>query len=139
MKKQKKDVLNWIKAHKKELIIAGISITAIIATIRCYKNGDSIEELWLALSKKIDKPPIELETVDTMEVFALASEPEIKDKVTILREAPQFPYEVSDHIRSLPEGWHASPEKVATAAEHGFVLSPGQTWVENYTKAMQTI
>lgn len=141
MEKQKKDVVNWIKTHKKELIIAGVSVTAIIVAILCYKNWESIEELWLSLIKKVDKLPVETEVVDTVEVFTPVTitvvEPEIEVLAPVLREAPQYPFEVSDHIRNLPEGWHASPEKIATAAEHGFILLPGQTWVENYTKAAQ--
>lgn len=38
----------------------------------------------------------------------------------------------SKHIRKLPDGWQASPEKVATAKENGFDLRPGETWVDDY-------
>lgn len=139
MEKQKKDVVNWIKAHKKELIIAGVSVTAVITAILCYKNWESIEELWMSLVKKVDKIPSEPEIVDVVEVFTPVTivEHEVPVVVPIMREAPQLPFDVCDHIRNLPEGWHASPEKIATAAEHGFTLLPGQTWVENYTKAAQ--
>ena len=34
------------------------------------------------------------------------------------------------HLRKLPKGWHASPEKIATARENGFELQDGETWVE---------
>lgn len=44
------------------------------------------------------------------------------------------PIDVTEHIRNLPEGWHASEKKIASAAEHGYNLQPGQTWVENYKK-----
>ena len=142
MEKQKKDVINWIKTHKKELIIAGVSVTAIVAAILCYKNWESIEKLWLSLIKKVDNIPVKTEIVDTVEVLTPVAvtvvEPEIEVFVPVLRESPQFPFEVCDHIRNLPEGWHASPEKIATAAEHGFNLLPGQTWVENYTKVAQS-
>lgn len=42
------------------------------------------------------------------------------------------PHDVAEHLRNLPEGRKASPEKIAAAAEHGYDLLPGQTWVENY-------
>lgn len=136
---KKQSCLKWVKAHKKELLIAGISITAIVAAILCYKNWESIEELWLSLIKKVDNLPVETEIVDTVEVFTPVAVTVVEPEVLapVLRETPQFPFEVCDHIRNLSEGWHASPEKIATAAEHGFILLPGQTWVENYTKAAQ--
>ena len=52
----------------------------------------------------------------------------------IVRSLPQGSFEVTDHIRNLPEGWRATAGKIATAAEHGYELLPGQTWVERYTK-----
>ena len=36
------------------------------------------------------------------------------------------------HKRKLPDGWKASPEKIATAKENGFDLQPGETWVDDY-------
>lgn len=52
----------------------------------------------------------------------------------IVRSFPQRSVKVTDHIRNLPEGWRASAGKIATAAEHGYELLSGQTWVERYMK-----
>lgn len=38
--KDKKSLMNWIKAHKKQLILIGISILALIATVLGLKNKD---------------------------------------------------------------------------------------------------
>ena len=38
----------------------------------------------------------------------------------------------SKHVRKLPDGWKASPEKIATSKENGFDLKEGETWVDNY-------
>lgn len=38
----------------------------------------------------------------------------------------------SKHIRKLPNGQKASPEKIATAKENGFDLQSGETWVDDY-------
>lgn len=46
--------------------------------------------------------------------------------------AERIPHDVAEHLRNLPNGWKASAEKIATAAEHGYDLRPGQTWVEAY-------
>lgn len=47
MEKEKKSLVNWIKEHKTQLIIAGVSITAIIAVILGLKNREAIEEAWI--------------------------------------------------------------------------------------------
>ena len=57
---------------------------------------------------------------------------EIATTVASSREINQF--EVSRHIRNLPNGWHASPEKVAEALKNNIVLGEGQTWVNSYMK-----
>ncbi|MGL5353714.1 MAG: hypothetical protein ACRDA5_10405 [Clostridium sp.] len=64
--------------------------------------------------------------------------------VALLTEIVKFPsshksqvsFEVCDHIRNLPEGRNASAKKIATAAEFGYNLKPGQTWVDTYTKGV---
>ena len=57
-----------------------------------------------------------------------------RDELKANRKYVDDPIDVTEHIRNLPEGWHASEKKIASAAEHGYNLQPGQTWVENYTK-----
>lgn len=43
------------------------------------------------------------------------------------------PHHASKHIRTLPNGFKASPEKIATAKENGFDdLKENQTWVEEH-------
>lgn len=42
------------------------------------------------------------------------------------------PHDVSEHIRNLPQGYKASAEKIALAAERGLVLLPEQTIVDAY-------
>ena len=136
MEDQKKGFIQWVKAHKKELVIAGISIASIIAIIIVIKNKDSIVALWKSLRKSIDRPPVK-SVANSHESVSLA---ETVSEAQII----QFPvgrniqstFDVSDHIRNLPNGCHASAEKIATAAEHGFKLKSGQTWVDGYTKSL---
>lgn len=45
----------WVKTHKKQLVLAGISISAIIGVILGLKNKDSINALWKQLKKKIEE------------------------------------------------------------------------------------
>lgn len=143
MEEQKKGFIQWVKAHKKELIIAGISITAVIAAILGYRNRESIIAMWDTLKKTISKAPVnklpavnvapKVETITP--AVANTAEAIAEPSIRIVRMMPQYPFEVTDHIRNLPDGWHASAEKIASAAEHGYELLPGQTWVEKHTKS----
>ncbi len=142
MEEQKKGFLAWVKAHKKELIIAGISTAALIGIILGIKNRDSIEALWKSLSRAIVKSP-----TDTLEVSQTTIEKIVQSSVTVTdvihpTELPvidmtrtfQNPFEVSDHIRNLHEGWRASAEKIVEAEAMGIILQPGQTLVDAYMK-----
>lgn len=138
MEEQKNGFIEWIKAHKKELLIAGVSITAIIAAVLVYQNRESIAALWDTMKKtSVSELPVvttaskvNLVTPTAVNTVEAVIEPTEK----IVRSLPQGSFEVTDHIRNLPEGWRASAGKIATAAEHGYELLPGQTWVERYTK-----
>lgn len=130
MEKEKKTFVDWVKEHKKELIIAGLSITAIIAVIIGIKNQKALEEAWASLGKRLEKTP---ETIPAVKTVPIAEAAPVKgivknNIVTTYRK----PHDVAGHLRNLPEGWKASAEKIATAAEHGHKLRPGQTWVEAY-------
>lgn len=138
MEEQKNGFIEWIKTHKKELLIAGVSITAIIAAVLVYQNRESIAALWDTMKKtSVSELPVvttaskvNLVTPTAVNTVEAVIEPTEK----IVRSLPQGPFEVTDHIRNLPEGWCASAGKIATAAEHGYELLPGQTWVERYVK-----
>ena len=43
------------------------------------------------------------------------------------------PHDVSGFLRQLPDGWHASPEKIAEAIALGIDLPEGCTWVDPYS------
>jgi len=142
MEEQKKEFIQWVKTHKKDLIIAGVSIAAIIGIIVGIKNKDSIMALWESLRKSMEKDPVKslVYPCEMVEKITYESVP-VVDAVS-LTEITKFPsshnsqvsFEVCDHIRNLPDGWNASAKKIATAAEHGYNLKPGQTWVYTYTK-----
>lgn len=124
------------------MLIAGISITAIIAAVLGYQNRESIIALWDTLKKTLQKSPINKLPVISTEPKVDAINPTAVNAVEIVvepvakvvRSLPQNSFEVTDHIRNLPEGWCASAGKIATAAEHGYELLSGQTWVERYVK-----
>lgn len=55
-------------------------------------------------------------------------------KKTSIVTTGKISYDVSGHLRNLPEGCKASEEKIATALEHGYKLLSRQTWVKPYKK-----
>lgn len=141
MEEQKKGFLAWIKAHKKELVISGISLTALIGIILCIKNSDSIDALWKSLSGAIEKSPTEAPKISQTTIEKIAQSSVTVTDVINPTELPvitamtyQNPVEVSDHIRNLHEGWRASEKKITKAEAMGIILQPGQTLVDAYRK-----
>lgn len=122
----------WVKIHKKQLILAGISITAIVGIILIIKNKDDLLELWVSLKKSIAKIP------DSTFVTVPAGQESIsKIDTEIVRRSynlPQTPFDVSSHIRNLSGGRQHSIEKAIEAVELGIVLQPNQTIVDSYSK-----
>lgn len=51
----KKRFVAWIKAHKSQFILIGISIPTIIAIVFGLKNKDAIKVLWEKLNEEIKK------------------------------------------------------------------------------------
>lgn len=130
--KEQRNLIEWIKAHKNELIGAGISISALIGTILLsIKNRDAIEELWKSLCNTIQSVLTHTEKVSLPEKSQL-----IVDDVTKIaaQHKEAIPHNVCKHIRNLPNGRHASAEKIATSLENGFELGECQTWVIEHTK-----
>lgn len=50
-----KGFLAWVKVHKTQLILIGVSIPTIIAVILGLKNKDTIKALWGQLNEEIKK------------------------------------------------------------------------------------
>jgi len=142
MEAQKKGFLAWIKKHRKELIIAGISATALIGIIVYIKNRDSIEVLWKSLIGSIEKSPTEAPKISQTTIDKIAQSSvtvteainTCKIPVTNSEITYQNPFEVSDHIRNLHEGWRASAKKITEAESMGIILQEGQTLVDAYIK-----
>jgi hypothetical protein len=53
--KDKNGIVTWIKAHKKQLVLIGISISTLIAIVLALKNKDAIKKLFDNLKDVIEK------------------------------------------------------------------------------------
>ena len=117
MEENQKGFIAWVKAHKKQLLIAGISVTAIIGIILGLKNKEAIKELWETLENSLSKTPDKMSEPITV---VQAAQPALEE-VTSVRfyTSPQEPFDVSQHIRNLSGGRHHSAEKAAEAAALG--------------------
>lgn len=130
LEEKKNELHRWLVEHKKQLIIGGLSITAIMGIILGLKNKDAIMELWLELDKIINKSSkIIPEETSVVQVSNL-SLGKVVSSYAVLHE----PVDVKQHLRMLPEGKLHSMEKAIEAESLGIVLLPNQTIVNSYTK-----
>ncbi len=134
MDNEKKSLMDWIKEHKKELILAGVSITALILAILGIKNREEIEEAWSTLIQIVNQKPVNLQTSKNTPVSEIKVKTEALTNTAEKNIIPltKAPHDVNEHIRNLPKGYKASTEKLALAAERGLELMPGQTLVDAY-------
>ena len=130
--KEQNQIIQWIKAHKKQLILAGIGIAAVIALVLGIKNKDMLKALWASLKGAVEPTAERISDAVTTTVTGIPTE----TPALLLSNDPCVPQEVRRHIRNLHAGWHASPEKLAAAREMGIILQEGQTWVDNYMKGV---
>ena len=127
-----KGFLAWLKVHKKQLALAGISIATIIGIVIGIRSKDEVTTLWRSLSKRVKKIPLE-KVVSAPAVKMVMPTPEdVSSKRPYT--TPTEPFGVIRHVRTMAEGWHHSPEKAAEAAELGIELLPNQTLVGPYIK-----
>lgn len=132
--KERKGLIRWNKEHKKELIIAGISSGTLVLIILGIKNQDTIKAVWTSLQKAVKHSKVNVTEAVTKVTVGIPQET-INEVVTAMASnSNSIPFEVSRHIRNLPYGWHASPEKAAEALKNNIILMDGQTWVDSYMK-----
>lgn len=132
MEEKKTEFIAWIRTHRKQLLFAGISVTAIIGVIFGLKNKETIMELWDSLEKSIMRVSKKMsESSNVAQVESPILEEGIQKR---LYTSPQRAFAVKSHIRNLSGGRHHSAEKVAEAATLGIFLLPNQTLVDGYTK-----
>jgi hypothetical protein len=139
---KKYGILAWVKKHKKELIIAGISISAIIGLILGIKNRESIMQIWKSLKLAIKKQLIkDIKLIRKPAITSITNSMPVNEVVQVIEKTPvdvisikKTPSIVNEHIRNLPIGWKASKGKIREAAERGIDLNLGQTLVGSFIR-----
>lgn len=131
---ERRGLIDWIKEHKKELIIAGIGIGTLLLVVLSIKNRETINAIWDSLRKTVKQPTAKVTEAVIQATMEIPTEP-IQEIVTVASSNSEtIPFEVSRHIRNLPDGYHASPRKIAEALKNNIILMDGQTWVDSYIK-----
>ena len=132
VEEKKTDFLKWVKQHKKQLILAGISLSVIIGIILGVKNKEVLEELWKTFKGSTKK---ELQPEFNPRSLTQTVLPENDVLITPRNYTlPQEPVDVDMHIRTLTGGRVHSAEKAAEAEALGIFLLPNQTLVDPHTK-----
>lgn len=126
MEEKKESCFIWIREHKKELIIAGISVGAIMALSFGLKNRALPEEKIESLKSVVKKATEKSHDVETFDKAVTVVDEEAKKIIT------RVPHDVSMHPRWLPENKKPSQQALAYAEEIGFPLAEGQTLVKAY-------
>lgn len=139
---EKKSFLIWVKEHKKQLIIAGVSVATIVGIILAIKNRESIMRMWESLRLAITKQPSKADEVKSMlsttsvpiSVPVIEVVPATEIMVIRTNGTARSPFDVREHLRNLPEGHHPSARKIIEAAESGIELATNQTLVSAHPR-----
>ena len=121
----KKSFFEKVKEQKTEIIIGSFTIVSVIGAVLIVNNWDLIKGQTIA---NIFKNGTKING-DTISHVA-----ETIENTVISIHANEKVVDVSKHIRNLPVGYKASPEKLLTAIENGIELKVNQTWVDSYSK-----
>lgn len=81
-----------------------------------------------------DPKPLHTLSVDTISQQVSCTLPTDYSGTSVINNGE--PFLVNSHIRNLPQGRFASPEKIAEAASYNITLEEGQTFVSPYYKNM---
>ncbi|MGI6671386.1 MAG: hypothetical protein ACOX58_07430 [Christensenellales bacterium] len=136
-----KKIKDWFHHHRKEVLIAAtilaVTGTVVILLIDGKKIKMPVKEL---AEKLVPEVPKNMKPIETAVNMIKKTTPEIVKAdviVTVEVDGVMKTFRRAEFIRQLPEGWHASPKKLAQAAEMGIDLKPGETIVNACTVTMR--
>lgn len=95
----KKGFVKWVKEHKDQLALAGVSVAAVIAVILGLKNKDSITNVWLTLKDEIKKgKPLSAKWYEKADLEELK---DVRDSVQKAYLNPKLSMETRGHLWDL--------------------------------------
>lgn len=118
---EKKIFVKWIKEHKTEVFIAGVTVMSVTcAVLLCKERKQNYKEVSsFVKTPAIDSNPI-LNVTDNLEVAS-----SFRSKIV----------DVSEFVRNLPNGQQPSQMKVEEAAARGLELLQNQTLVAPHQRS----
>lgn len=132
MEENRADFWSWVKAHKKQLALAGFTVAVIVGGVYGLKRKDDLIALWEGLAERIGKAS------ENTSVLCTTTHPKTATpELSIVPRSytlPQDAFEVGFHIRTMAEHRHHSAAKAAEAAKLKIELLPNQTIVDSYIK-----
>ena len=123
----------WWDRNKKTMIIIGGILLVAGTSYAIYKKWDTIKGVLVSIEPEpimINNPKVSVDIQAAQITKVLPEQPEIITKIINNGES----FDVSRHVRNLPIGWKASPEKIEEAVALGINLLENQTFVEPYIK-----
>lgn len=124
---EKKGFIVWVKEHKLQLLLAGVSITTLIMTILGFKNKDAINELWDSLKKQIEKG-----SLYSAKWFEKASLGELQEAREIVQQDYRNPELDMDYrnecCKLLTKFDNVIGERKWQGKEYGYPVHSGNGW-----------
>ena len=126
----KQEAIEWVKAHKKELITIGLSAAAVICSILFAKNNVELESIFNKIKIKTSKTTTVCDLSEFKSVKSQNIVPDLPSSVSkIITHSSKSPHTRSAHLRNLPNGHHPSLKKLEEAFNNGISLGENQTFV----------
>lgn len=124
---EKKYVKSWIKAHKKELVVAGITITGLLLLVVGIENKEELTKLFCIIEDRIN---VGKNNTSVMQINAektsniVSIEPYLNNT--------RAPHYVEGHPMKLAAGKKISEEMLEFVKENNIELPPNYTFRRSY-------
>lgn len=127
MENDKKGFVKWVKEHKDQLALAGVSVAAVIAVILGLKNKDSIANVWLTLKDENEKgKPLSAKWYEKADLEELK---DVRDSVQKAYLNPELSMETRGHLWDLlPVIDNAIGKREWAGKEYGFPVKSEHGW-----------
>ena len=123
----KKGFIEWIKEHKSQLALIGVSGAALIAMVFGLKNKDSLTKLWMSLKDEIEKgKPLSAKWLEKADLKDLE---EVRDSVQKAYLNQNLSMETRSRMWDLlPKLDNAIGKRQWAGKEYGFPVKSEHGW-----------